>query len=64
MKLILGLICALLVFSPFVNASDQTQTFSTSAGPVMITPLTHASTLIQAGGKDNLSRSRQTRELR
>ena len=51
MKLIPSLICALLVFSPFVNASDQTQTFSTSAGPVMITPLTHASTLIQAGGK-------------
>jgi len=51
MKLIPGLICALLVFSAFVNASDQTQTFTTSAGPVMITPLTHASTLIQAGGK-------------
>src|SRR3954451_6250042 len=29
----------------------QTQTFSTSAGPVKITPLNHASTLIEAGGK-------------
>jgi L-ascorbate metabolism protein UlaG (beta-lactamase superfamily) len=28
-----------------------TQTFSTSAGPVKITPLYHASTLIEAGGK-------------
>jgi L-ascorbate metabolism protein UlaG (beta-lactamase superfamily) len=32
-------------------AFAQTQTFSTSAGDVTITPLVHASTLIQAGGK-------------
>jgi len=29
----------------------ETQTFPTSAGPVKITPLNHASTLIEAGGK-------------
>ena len=29
----------------------QTQNFPTSAGPVKITPLNHASTLIEAGGK-------------
>src|ERR1700756_3893404 len=29
----------------------QTQSFSTSAGSVKITPLYHASTLIEAGGK-------------
>lgn len=32
-------------------ANSQTQTFSTSAGPVKITPLYHASTLIEAGGR-------------
>jgi L-ascorbate metabolism protein UlaG (beta-lactamase superfamily) len=34
-----------------LTAFAQTQTFSTSAGEVKITPLLHASTLIQAGGK-------------
>jgi len=33
------------------QAGAQTQTFSTSAGEVKITPLYHASTLIEAGGK-------------
>ncbi len=33
------------------HAATQTQTFDTSAGPVKITPLYHASTLIEAGGK-------------
>ncbi len=32
-------------------AATQTQTFQTSAGDVKITPLYHASTLIEAGGK-------------
>jgi len=31
--------------------TQQTQTLATSAGPVKITPLYHASTLIEAGGK-------------
>ncbi len=33
------------------HAAAQTQEFSTSAGTVKITPLNHASTLIEAGGK-------------
>ncbi|MGH9513457.1 MAG: MBL fold metallo-hydrolase [Terriglobales bacterium] len=50
MKLILVLICFLLAM--FLPASAaETQVFDTSAGPVKITPLYHASTLIEAGGK-------------
>ena len=53
MKLISVLACLLLAMT--LNAqsetSTQTQTFSTSAGAVKITPLFHASTLIEAGGK-------------
>src|ERR1700687_5027717 len=41
----------LLTLSASLTAFAQTQTFSTSAGEVKITPLVHASTLIQAGGK-------------
>ena len=33
------------------QTARQTQTFETSAGPVKITPIYHASTLIEAGGK-------------
>src|SRR5579859_88476 len=40
-----------LIMSAFVLAADQTQTFPTSAGPVKIMPLYHASTMIEAGGK-------------
>ena len=53
MKEIVLVICSTLPFlalSVNVHAVD-TQTFSTSAGPVKITPLNHASTLIEAGGK-------------
>ncbi len=41
----------LLALAPGASAAAQTQVFSTSAGPVKITPLYHASTLIEAGGK-------------
>jgi L-ascorbate metabolism protein UlaG (beta-lactamase superfamily) len=41
----------LFILGASVCAVAQTQTFSTSAGEVKITPLFHASTLIQAGGK-------------
>src|SRR6201998_2980836 len=51
MKLIPILICALVALAPLVHAATDTQTFPTSAGPVKITPLNHASTLIEAGGK-------------
>lgn len=48
MKFLMGLGAAtLLAFC----AQAQTQTFKTSAGPVKITPIYHASTLIEAGGK-------------
>jgi L-ascorbate metabolism protein UlaG (beta-lactamase superfamily) len=43
-------VLALLAVAPLA-ASAQTQIFSTSAGPIKITPLNHASTLIEAGGK-------------
>lgn len=42
---------SLITISGLVFAAASTQTFSTSAGSVKITPLYHASTLIEAGGK-------------
>src|SRR5258706_10214768 len=50
MKLLPILLYALLMLVPFAGAAE-TQVFPTSAGPVKITPLYHASTLIEAGGK-------------
>ena len=50
MKATSSLLCLLVASATFALAGD-TQTFSTSAGPVKITPLYHASTLIEAGGK-------------
>ncbi len=54
MKAIL-VICAAFIFllamAPGAFSAAQTQEFSTSAGTVKITPLNHASTLIEAGGK-------------
>src|ERR1700726_307951 len=50
MKLALILICFLIAMVPLARAADP-QVFSTSAGPVKITPLYHATTLIEAGGK-------------
>jgi hypothetical protein len=51
MKLIPSLACLLVALSPFAYAASQTQTFPTSSGPVQITSLNHASTLIEAGGR-------------
>jgi L-ascorbate metabolism protein UlaG (beta-lactamase superfamily) len=51
MKLIPILFCSLLAISAFAYAASEPQVFPTSAGPVKITPLNHASTLIEAGGK-------------
>src|ERR1700679_2720080 len=51
MKRFLILICSLLAVSAHAHAAAQTQIFPTSAGAVKITPLYHASTLIEAGGK-------------
>ena len=48
MKFLFAMVtCGLLA----IAAHGQTQTFATSAGPVKITPIYHASTLIEAGGK-------------
>src|ERR1700693_6369817 len=55
MKVILIVVCSvfalLFALSPVARAAAETQVFPTSAGPVKITPLYHASTLIEAGGK-------------
>jgi L-ascorbate metabolism protein UlaG (beta-lactamase superfamily) len=50
MKIMPILICFLIAMVSFASAAE-TQVFPTSAGPVKITPLYHASTLIEAGGK-------------
>lgn len=51
MKLTLVLTCLICAMTSFAQPQTATQTFPTSAGPVKITPLFHASTLIDAGGK-------------
>ncbi len=51
MKLLLRLACFLFVMPLFAYSATTAQTFPTSAGAVKITPLYHASTLIEAGGK-------------
>ena len=52
MKLrILLMACFALAVSAHAQSMRQTQTFETSAGPVKITPIYHASALIEAGGK-------------
>ena len=48
---LLRLISFVLFLASFSYAVNQTQVFPTSSGPVRITPLNHASTLIEAGGK-------------
>jgi L-ascorbate metabolism protein UlaG (beta-lactamase superfamily) len=45
------LVVASFLFAVASLSGAQTQTFSTSAGAVKFTPLNHASTLIEAGGK-------------
>src|SRR5882724_8634725 len=51
MKIILLVACSVLILTSAVLAEGGAQTFATSAGPVVITPLNHASTRIEAGGK-------------
>lgn len=51
MKLCLLLLLPLIAHSLTPDMSGQTQTFTTTAGPVKITPLHHASTLIEVVGK-------------
>ena len=45
------LVCSIMSLAAFSWANNQTQVFPTSSEPVRITPLNHASTLIEAGGK-------------
>src|SRR5580698_1813421 len=45
------LFTCVLALAPLACAAAEPQVFSTSAGPVKITPLYHASTLIEAAGK-------------
>ncbi len=55
MKTVILILCFVGFVLAFVvvlaHAAAEPQVFSTSAGPVKITPLYHASTLIEAGGK-------------
>jgi L-ascorbate metabolism protein UlaG (beta-lactamase superfamily) len=51
MKTILLFILFVFALPLLAHAATQTQVFDTSAGPVKITPIYHASTLIEAGGK-------------
>src|SRR5450631_4839402 len=55
MKALLMLGCSvfalLFAMAPIAHAAAEPQIFPTSSGPVKITPLQHASTLIEAGGK-------------
>jgi L-ascorbate metabolism protein UlaG (beta-lactamase superfamily) len=51
MKSMLALLYVFVAMSPLAQAGAAPQTFQTSAGAVKITPLYHASTLIEAGGK-------------
>src|SRR6202140_1057843 len=51
MKLLLALVCFFFAMSYSAYSAAAPQMFPTSAGEVRITPLYHASTLIEAGGK-------------
>ena len=51
MKALLLTVVSLFALAVFAQAAAEPQTFPTSAGPVKIIPLNHASTLIEAGGK-------------
>jgi L-ascorbate metabolism protein UlaG (beta-lactamase superfamily) len=51
MKMFAALALSVVSISCLAYAASETQTFPTAAGDVKITPLVHASTLIQADGK-------------
>ena len=51
MNRMLWLVCAFFAVAAIAHAAGAPQTFQTSAGAGKITPLYHASTLIEAGGK-------------
>ena len=49
--ILLSAVFAIFALCAFAHAEAAPQVFPTTAGPVRITPLNHASTLIEAGGK-------------
>jgi L-ascorbate metabolism protein UlaG (beta-lactamase superfamily) len=49
---IMSLVAIFALLASSVAQSNPSQTFETSAGPVKVTPLYHASMLIEAGGKN------------
>jgi L-ascorbate metabolism protein UlaG (beta-lactamase superfamily) len=51
MKALLPTVVSLFALGGLAQATAEPQVFPTAAGPVKITPLNHASTLIEAGGK-------------
>ena len=51
MKRIMTVAWSIVALQLAAHAATATQSFSTAAGPVQITPLNHASTRIEAGGK-------------
>ena len=51
MKMFVAVACLSFLMASIAYAATATQTFPTSAGEVKITPLYHASTLVEAGGK-------------
>ncbi|MFZ0797891.1 MAG: MBL fold metallo-hydrolase [Terriglobales bacterium] len=51
MNLLLALACSFFVMSSIAYSATAAQTFPTSAGAVKITPLYHASALIEAGSR-------------
>jgi len=51
MRMLLALAVSFFALSSFVYSATVAQKFQTSAGDVTITPLNHASTRIEAGGK-------------
>jgi L-ascorbate metabolism protein UlaG (beta-lactamase superfamily) len=51
LKIVAALLFFVLVFATQAGAQSEVQTFDTSAGPVKITPIVHASLLIEAAGK-------------
>jgi L-ascorbate metabolism protein UlaG (beta-lactamase superfamily) len=50
-KLVPIVFCSLFFLAALAHSATQEQVFPTSAGPIKITPLNHASTRIEAGGK-------------
>jgi L-ascorbate metabolism protein UlaG (beta-lactamase superfamily) len=51
-SLLIAAVCIAFAGVSYAQSNRQTQTFATSAGPIKITPIYHASVLLQAGGNN------------